>query len=92
MAKSSSEDESGAEQLIACAYTRHRPSQHFGSDDHMPEERNEKRNYNNAKDKAPRIEAEGLLVVGGQPVGIAHAKLLCRPPASVPHQTLIKIP
>ena len=41
----------------------------------MPEERSEKRNYKNAKDKAPRIETEGLVVAGGQPVGIAHAKL-----------------
>jgi hypothetical protein len=50
-------------------------SQHSGTDDRMPEERSEKRNYNNAKDKAPRIETEGLVVAGGQPVGIAHAKL-----------------
>jgi hypothetical protein len=57
----------------------------------MPEERSEKRNQNNPKDKGPRVEAEGLVVVGGQPVGIAHAKLLGRQPASQPHQTLIKI-
>jgi hypothetical protein len=55
----------------------------------MPEERSEKSNHNNPKDKTPRVEAEGLVVVGGQPVGIAHAKLLGRPPTSQPHQTLI---
>ena len=62
----------------------------FRSDDRMPEERSEKRNHNNAKDKTPRVEIKAC-VVGGQPVGIAHAKLLGRPPASQPHQTLIKI-
>ena len=67
-------------------------SQTPGNDDRMPEERSEKSNHNNAKDKTPRVENRGGVVVGGQPVGIAHAKLLGRPPASVPHQTLIKIP
>ena len=67
-------------QLIACAYSPHRTSQHSGTDGRMPEERSEKSNYNNAKDKAPRVETQGLVVVGGQPVGIAHAKLLGRPP------------
>jgi hypothetical protein len=62
-----------------------------GSDDRMPEERSEKTNHNNAKDKTPRFENRGGVVVGGQPVGIAHAKLLGRPPASRPHQTLIKM-
>jgi hypothetical protein len=65
-------------------------SRQSGSDDRMPEERGEKSNHNNAKDKESRVATEGL-VVGGQPVGIAHAKLLGRPPASQPHQTLIKI-
>ena len=41
-----------SEQLIARAYSRHRPSQRSGSDDRMPEERSEKSNHNNAKDKA----------------------------------------
>ena len=67
------------------------PSRRSGSDDRMPEERSEKSNHNNAKDKAPRVENRDGVVVGGQPVGIAHAKLLGRPPASRPHQTLIKI-
>jgi hypothetical protein len=56
----------------------------------MPEERSEKSNHNNPKDKTSRVAIKGL-VVGGQPVGIAHAKLLGRPPASQPHQPLIKI-
>ena len=38
----------------------------------MPEERSK-------KDKTRRVAIKGL-VVGGQPVGIAHAKLLGRPP------------
>ena len=66
-------------------------SEPSGSDDHVPENRSKKTNRNNAKDKAPRVATEGLVVVGGQPVGIAHAKVLGRPPASRPHQTLIKI-
>jgi hypothetical protein len=65
-------------------------SQPSGSDDHVPEEHSKKTNPNNPKDKAPRVATEGL-VGGGQPVAIAHAKLLDRPPASQPHQTLIKI-
>jgi hypothetical protein len=67
------------------------PSQPSGSDDRMPEERGEKSNHNNPKDKTPRVENRGGVVVGGQPVGIAHAKLLGRPPASQPDQTFIKI-
>ena len=65
-------------------------SQPSGSDDRMPEEHREKGNHNNPKDETPRIAIKGL-VAGGQPAGIAHAKLLGRPPASQPHQTLIKI-
>ena len=61
------------------------------SDDRMPKERSEKRNHKNPKDKAPRFERRGGVVARGQPVGIAHAKLLGRPPASQPHQTLMKI-
>ena len=61
-----------------------------GSDDRLPEEHTKTRNHKNAKDKAPRVATEGLVVVRAQPVGIAHAKLLGRPPASQPHQTLIK--
>jgi hypothetical protein len=57
----------------------------------MPEERGEKSNHNNAKDKTPRVENRGGVVAGGQPVGIAHAKLLGRPPASQPHQILIRV-
>jgi hypothetical protein len=64
--------------------TRLGTSQPSGSDDRMPEEHSEKSNHNNPKDKTPRVATEGL-VVGGQPVGIAHAKLLGRPPASQPH-------
>jgi hypothetical protein len=67
------------------------PLQPLGSDDRLPEERSEKSNHNNAKDKTPRIEKRGGVIAGGQPVGIAHAKLLGRPPASQAHQTLIKI-
>jgi Protein of unknown function (DUF938) len=73
------------------AQMRHRPSQTPGSDDHLPEEHTKTRNHNNAKDKTPRVEAEGLVVVGDQPVGIAHAKLLGRPPASQSDQALVKI-
>ena len=62
-----------------------------GSDHRVPEEHSKKTNHKNAKDKAPRVATEGLVVVRAQPVGIAHAKLLGRPPASQPHQTLIKI-
>jgi hypothetical protein len=58
------------------------PSQTPGSDDHLPEEHTKARNHNNAKDKTPRVENRGGVVAGGQPVGIAHAKLLGRPPAS----------
>ena len=60
-----------------------------GSDDRVPEERSQKSNHNNAEDKTPRVENRGRVIGGGQPVGIAHAKLLS-PPASQPHQTLIK--
>jgi hypothetical protein len=37
-------------------------SRQRGSDDRMPEERGERSNHNNAKDKTPRVEAEGLVV------------------------------
>jgi hypothetical protein len=47
----------------------------------VPEERSEKGNHNNAKDKTPGVENRGGGVAAGQPVGIAHAKLLGRPPA-----------
>jgi hypothetical protein len=67
------------------------PSQPSGSDDRLPEEQAKKHNHNDPKDKAPGITTTGHVVVGGQPVGIAHAKLLERPPASQPDQTLIKI-
>jgi hypothetical protein len=53
-------------------------SQTPGNDDRMPEERSE---------KATTI----MRRMRGQAVGIAHAKLLGRPPANQPHQTLIKI-
>jgi hypothetical protein len=56
-------------------------SQPSGSDDRMPEQRCEKGNHNIPKNKTSRVAIKGL-VVGGQPVGIAHAKLLGRPPAS----------
>jgi hypothetical protein len=58
--------------------TRLGTSQPSGSDYRMPEEHSEKSNHNNAKDKTPRVAIKGL-VVGGQPVGIAHAKLLWSP-------------
>jgi hypothetical protein len=67
------------------------PSTVTASDDRLPEEHSKTRNHKNPKDKALRIATEGLVVVGGQSVGIAHTKLLGRPPASQPHQTLIKI-
>jgi len=66
-------------------------SQPSGGDDRLPEEHTKKRNHNNPKDKASRVATIGLVVVGGQPVGIAHVKLPGRPPRSLPHQTLIKI-
>jgi hypothetical protein len=49
----------------------------------MPEKRSEKRDYNNAKDKAPRFEAEGLVVVRGhevaaKPAQIAEAQRMAR--------------
>jgi hypothetical protein len=65
------------------------PSRRSGSDHRVPEEHSKKTNHNNAQDKAPRV-AKTSCVVGSRPVGIAHAKLLGRPPASQPHQTLIK--
>jgi hypothetical protein len=77
-------------QLVAHS-TRLRLSRRPRSDDRVPEERTKKSNYNNAEDKTPRVENRGGIGAGGQPVGIAHAKLLGRPPASQPHQTLIKI-
>jgi hypothetical protein len=89
------ENELVVEQLIARVKVR-QPSLRFwpsrppGSDDRVPEERSKKSNHKNAKDKASRV-ATKCLVVGGQPAGIAHAKLLGRPPASQPHQILIKI-
>jgi hypothetical protein len=84
------------EHLVARAQTRQSnlhlwPSQPSGGEDRLPKEHAKTCDHDNAKDKAPRVPTEGLLVVGGQPVGIAHAKLLGRPPASQPHQTLIKI-
>ena len=87
---------SSPEQLIARAQMRQSnitscPSQPSGSDDRLPEKHAKNRNHNDPKDKAPGILTTGHVVVGGQPVGIAHAKLLGRPPASQPDQTLIKI-
>jgi hypothetical protein len=95
-AESSTKRDSSWEQRIDRAQMRQSnlhfwPSRRSGSDDRMPEERSEKSNHNNAKDKTPRFENRGGVVARGQPVGIAHAKLLGRPPASQPHQTLIKI-
>jgi hypothetical protein len=82
---------SSREQMIARAQMRQSnlhlwPSRPPGSDDRVPEEHSKKSNHNNAKDKAPRVANTSLVVVGSQPVGIAHAKLLGRPPASQPHQ------
>jgi hypothetical protein len=83
------------EQLIARAQRR-QPNLHFWpsqpprSYDRVPEEHAKKRDHNNPKDKAPRVATTGLVIVGSQPVGIAHAILFGRPPASQPHQTLIK--
>jgi hypothetical protein len=71
--------------------TRLGPLRRPRTDDRVPEERTKKSNYNNAKDEASRVGTKDLVVRGGQPVGIAHAKLLGRPPASQRHQTLIKI-
>ena len=68
-----------------------RASQPPGSDDRLLEEHAQKLNHNDPKDKAPGNSTTGHVVVGGQPVGIAHAKLPGRPPASQPDQTLIKI-
>ena len=90
------ENELVVEQLIARVKVRQPclrfwPSRHPGSEDRVPEERSEKRNHNNAKDKTPPVDNRGGVVVGGQPVRIARAKLLGRPPVSQPHQTLIKI-
>jgi hypothetical protein len=95
-AESSTKRDSSWEQRIDRAQMRQSnlhfwPSRRSGSDDCMPEEGSEKSNHNNAKDKTPRFENRGGVVARGQPVGIAHAKLLGRPPASQPHQTLIKI-
>jgi shikimate 5-dehydrogenase len=45
----------------------------------VPEEHSKKSNHNSAKDKTPRVANTSLVVVGSQPVGIAHAKLLGRP-------------
>jgi hypothetical protein len=85
-----------SEQLIARAQMRQSnlhlwPSRPPGSDDRLPEEHAKKRNHNDPKDEALHVTSTGLFIVGGQPVGIAHAILLGRPPASQPHHTLIKI-
>jgi hypothetical protein len=64
-----------SEQLIGPRLQARSTSQHSGSDDRLPEEHTKTRNHKNPKDKAPRVATEGLVVVGGQPVGIAHAKL-----------------
>jgi hypothetical protein len=72
--------------------TRLGTSQPSGNDDRMPEQHSEESNHNNPNNKTPRVAIKGLVVVRGQPVGIAHAKLLGRPPASQPHRTLIKTP
>ena len=69
------------EQLIARAYTRLGPLRRPRTDDRVPEQRTKKSNYNNAEDEASRVGTKDLVVRGGQPVGIAHAKLLGRPPA-----------
>jgi hypothetical protein len=61
--------------MIERAYTRHLPSQHSGSDDRLPEDQTKTRNHKKPKDKVPRVATQGPVVVGGQPVGIAHAKL-----------------
>jgi hypothetical protein len=65
------------------------PSQPRRSDDRVPEEHTKKRNHNDPKDQALRVATTGLVVPGSQPVGIAHAILFGRPPASQPYQTLI---
>jgi hypothetical protein len=73
------------------AQMRHRPSRTPGGDDGLPEEHTKTRNHDNPKDKSPSVGVENLVVVGGRPVGVVHAKLLGRPPSeSQPHQTLIK--
>jgi hypothetical protein len=46
----------------------------------LPEERSEKGNHN--QDEASRLAIKVFVVVGGQPVGIAHVRLLGRPPAN----------
>ena len=61
--------------------TRLGPLRRPRTDDRVPEERTKKSNYNNAEDEASRVGTNDLVVRGGQPVGIAHAKLLGRPPA-----------
>jgi hypothetical protein len=86
---------SSLEQMIARAQMRQSnlhlwPSRPAGSDDRLPEEHAKKRNHNDPKDKALRVASTGLFAMEGQPVGIAHAKLLGRPPASLSHKTLIK--
>jgi hypothetical protein len=91
MAESSSENELVVGVIDCPRSCVNRPSQPSGSDDRLPKEHTKKRNHNNPKDKASRVATRGHVVVGSQPVGIAHAKLLGRPPAGQPHQTLIKI-
>jgi hypothetical protein len=63
---------------LAVHSTRLGPSQTPGGDDGLPEEHTKTRNHDNPKDKSPRVGVENLVVLGGQPVGIVHAKLLGR--------------
>jgi hypothetical protein len=72
--------EMGSLQLVMDS-TRLGTSQPSGSDDRMPEQHSEKSDRDNPKNKTPGVAIKGL-VVRGQPVGIAHAKLFGRPPAS----------
>jgi hypothetical protein len=67
-------------------------SQPPGGENCLPEKRAKKYDNQDAKDKAPSTGTEGVIVLGGQPVGIAHVetKLDARQQAQS-HSRLLKI-
>ena len=69
-------------QLIACAYSRYRPSQTPGGDDGLPEEHTKTRNHDNPKDKSPRVGSKILSYWGS--AGRDRSCETTRSPASEP--------
>jgi hypothetical protein len=58
-------------------------SQPPGGENRLPEKRTQKHDNKDAKDKAPPTGTEGVIVLGGQPVGIAHVETIGRPPSKL---------